>query len=82
MTGNAAVEQLPMLDLDVPEFFATNVGLVERVGGNCLRIYACVKHGNHLKPVYSVIWPIDMLLARSEIMACLVEHLTEDMTAH
>ncbi len=73
---------MQMLDIDVQAFFATHVGRVERVGGNCVRIYACVQHGGYLKPVYSVIWPIDLLLARSEIMACLVEHLNEGATAH
>jgi hypothetical protein len=51
-------EPLPMLDLDVPEFFISHIR-IEPAGGNCIRIFGCVERSGQLIPRYSVIIPLD-----------------------
>lgn len=54
-----------MIDIPgIPEFFMTEVGRTESVGGDCVRIYNCVERGGYLIPQCTVILP-----ARSLIVA-------------
>jgi hypothetical protein len=48
----------------VPEYFATDVGLIESAGGGNMRIVRCIKRGGILYPVFSLVTPtISMIRA-------------------
>lgn len=57
-----------MLELEVPEYFVTTIGRVERLGGNCVRLTMCVQKGNVLEPRYTCIWPIECLMTRAQLV--------------
>ena len=41
----------------VPEFFVTHCGKLEDIGHGLMRDIRCIKRGNLLQPVYSVVQP-------------------------
>lgn len=70
-----------VLELDVPEFFVTDVGKVERLG-SCVRFLMCVRRGDVLEPKYSCIWPIELLLTRNELVARAGHAALGEMVTH
>lgn len=52
---------LPMLEMSCPEYFVTDIGKIEHAGGGNLRVWCCVRRGNVLEPVYTVVIPHDLL---------------------
>jgi hypothetical protein len=66
----------PMLEISCPEYFCTSIGRIEPAGGNCLRIYMCVRRGSVLEPMYSVVMPIEELAgcARLALFAAADHH--------
>jgi hypothetical protein len=66
----------PMLEISCPEYFCTSIGRIEPAGGNCLRIYMCVRRGSVLEPMYSVVMPITALsiAARMAMIAAAERH--------
>ncbi len=71
-----------MLEIDVPEYFVTHIGKVERVGAGCMRLTMCAMRGDVLEPRYSCIWPIEQLLSRYELIALLGPEILGEATAH
>lgn len=71
-----------MLEIEVPEFFVTHIGKVERVGAGCLRLTMCVTRNDALEPRYACIWPIDCLLSRSDLVALIGADIVNSQTAH
>lgn len=71
-----------MLEIDVPEYFVTHIGRVERLSGNCLRLTMCVLRGETLEPRYCCIWPIDQLLSRNELVALIGKDALGEHTTH
>ena len=55
-----------------PEFYAPHIGLIEDAGCGNLRIFRCVKRGGMLVPVFSLIAPIETLLADVPVMRDIV----------
>lgn len=45
----------------VPEFFVTDIGKMEMAGGDCVRVFQCIRRGNELIPVSAVVMPINCL---------------------
>jgi hypothetical protein len=76
------VDAMRMLDIDVPEFFVTHIGKVERVGAGCIRLTLCVMRNDMLEPRYSCIWPIDCLLSRHDLVALIGKDVLGEQTAH
>lgn len=49
---------LPMLEMSCPEYFVSDIGTVEDAGGGAVvRLYLCVRRGQALEPVASVVCP-------------------------
>ena len=71
-----------MLEIDVPEYFVTHIGGVERVGAGCLRLTMCVMRNDVLEPRYACIWPIDCLLSRSDLVALIGTNIVNSQAAH
>jgi hypothetical protein len=85
MGSSKETDALPMLEISVPEFFATEIGRIEPAGGANLRIYMCVRRGKVLIPVFSVVLPIAelALCARMSLHAASDRHnelLLEDIS--
>lgn len=51
--------------VNVPEYFATDVGLIEDAGGGNCRMIRCIKRGGILLPVYSLVSPTMNLITQS-----------------
>lgn len=68
-------DPLPMLDLDVPEYFISAIR-IEPAGGDCIRIYGCIEKHGQLIPRYSVIIPLDKsaIMARQTFQAIADQH--------
>jgi hypothetical protein len=66
----------PMLEISCPEYFVTTIGRIEPAGGDCLRIYMCVRRGSVLEPMYSLVMPISELAncAREVLFAAADHH--------
>jgi hypothetical protein len=64
-----------MIDIPgIPEFFMTEVGRTEGVGGDCVRIYNCVERGGFLIPQCTVIIPAMSLIVAAR---CVTEAAQE-----
>ncbi len=65
-----------MLEMSCPEFYAHAIGRIEPAGGDNLRIYMCVRKGNILEPMFSVVIPIAELAmcARQSLQAATDHH--------
>jgi hypothetical protein len=71
-----------MIDaIGIPEFFVTEVGRIEEAGGECLRIYNCIRRAGQLVPLFTVVIPKDAVIlaatkvittAREAIESCVV----------
>jgi hypothetical protein len=52
-----------MIDaIGIPEYFVTEIGRIEEAGGECLRIYNCIRRAGQLVPVFTVIIPKDAVI--------------------
>jgi hypothetical protein len=69
-----------MLDMSCPEFFVTDVGRIEYAGGGCVRIYACVRKGSHLEPLYTVVIPLENLVSNARTMMSIAADMHNDVT--
>jgi hypothetical protein len=68
----------PMLEVSCPEYFVTTIGRIEPAGGDCLRIYMCVRRGSVLEPLYSAVMPISALsVAARHALFAAADHHTE-----
>jgi hypothetical protein len=76
MGASRETDTPPMLEISCPEYFCTSIGRIEPAGGNCLRIYMCVRRGSVLEPMYSVVMPIEELAgcARLALFAAADHH--------
>lgn len=73
---------MKMLDIDVPEYFVTDIGKAEKLAGNCMRLIMCVRRGDVMEPRYSCIWPIDCLLSRGELVALIGKDVLGEVSTH
>lgn len=51
--------------INVPEFFATDVGLLEDAGGGNCRMIRCIRRRGILLPVYSLVTPTLNMIKQS-----------------
>lgn len=72
-------DALPMLEMSCPEFYVSHIGRIESAGGDNLRLYMCVKRGNALEPVYSVVIPIDILASMARQCQHAVAHAHNEL---
>ena len=61
MGTSKEIDAPPMLEVSCPEYYATEIGRIEPAGGDNLRIYMCVRRGNILEPMFSVVLPVKAL---------------------
>jgi hypothetical protein len=87
VTGNAelgsakATDAPTMLEMSCPEYFVTTIGRVEPAGGDNLRLYMCVRKGDVLEPMFSVVMPLTHLAqsARLALVAAAAHHTELEM---
>lgn len=61
--------ELRMADaFGIPEFFVTDVGLVESAGGGNVRIIRCINRGNMLVPVFSLVTPMLNMITQAQVV--------------
>lgn len=73
--------QLEMIEMPCPDFYATHLGKVEDAGGGNVRLYLCIRRGDHLEPVYSVVIPGDCLHGMAMATAQVAEPQTAPLLA-
>lgn len=57
--------EVSLADVQVPEYFATDVGLIEDAGGGNCRMIRCIKRRGLLWPVYSLVTPTEAMVKQS-----------------
>jgi hypothetical protein len=88
MGSSKEIDAPTMLEMSCPEYFVTTIGRVEPAGGDNLRLYMCVRKGNVLEPMFTVVMPIAQMAQSARIaLLAAAEHHTELqfsdlMTAH
>jgi hypothetical protein len=52
----------------IPEFFVTDVGLVESAGGGNVRVIRCIRRGSVLFPVFSLVTPMVSMILHAQMV--------------
>lgn len=67
-------DSLPMLDIDVPEYFISDIR-IETAGGGCIRVFGCIERRGVLIPRYSaVIAPTKAAMIARRTFQALADH--------
>jgi hypothetical protein len=78
MGSSKEIDAPTMLEMSCPEYFVTTIGRVEPAGGDNLRLYMCVRKGNVLEPMFTVVMPIAQMAQSARIaLLAAAEHHTE-----
>ncbi len=69
MHGTSQSDALMIDAIGIPEYFVTEVGRIEQAGGDCLRIYNCIRRAGQLVPLFTVVIPKDaVILAATKVI--------------
>lgn len=76
------LEQVEMANgYGVPEFFVTDVGLVESAGGGNVRVIRCIKRGGILFPVFSLVTPMVNMIVHAQAVRDAAQELFSQESA-